>query len=713
MRKLFFLITFVLASCTVAFSQDTKTQYDMKSGYLGIYNSRTNRWVTNPIYNELNRIGSYNGVYYYSAKLNGSWGLLDEKGKTAIDFKFEDINGFQNGFVMVKRNGSWGLADIYNHLIIACEFKGGWMNTSRVCFSPWKGEDRYFEMDELVKIRNTRIRWENEAAEKRKIAEQERVTRERKEKELASFTEYARAYVEPKVNQWQKKGEFEKLSDYQIRVTGPNRTLMIDSLTREAERSFIADHASLHPEKESMKLDIYDSENEVFSIESAKLGTMIVPVPIADGPDFKAHFSALEKRDAEYYISDDKIALASLVFYDKATGKSYTYSNSNALNYNHYIIDPDKYQFELVNVMTAKPVETLTTTSQIIPQKPIVSILLPATDATYTDPNVTIRYQATVYDGSTPTIHIWVNGEEVEAKPNAKVQKKGVSAAWDEVELILPKDKDRLCKVMLSITDGSGFYSENKTISLRYVGEMPKPKLHIFAVGVSEYDSRNLSKLEYAAKDAKDFVATVRSSDLSMYEKLVTPIIFTNEAATKSGIEKGLASLVRDVDQDDVVMLFFSGHGVTDGEDTYFMSVDAEGDEPYTGVDFSLIRKNMTKMIEKKCKVLIFMDACYSGAMYLTKSNLKNITFADSDIIGFYSSTASQTSAEFSKDENGVFTKALISGLKGKAKNKEGEITAYGLGKYISDYVSDKTDGKQSPIVENKVGDFVIYRIKQ
>ena len=567
-------------------------------------------------------------------------------------------------------------------------------------------------MDDLVKMRNARIQADREAAENNARMEKERVEREKKEKELASFTEYARSFVEPKINEWQKKGEFEKLADYQKRVTGPNRTAMIDSLTRVAEKKFIAENASLKPENEEMKLDVYDSENEVFFIESAKLGKMVVPVPIREGPDFKEHFNLLEKRNAVYYIADDKIALASLDFFDKATRKTYHYSNSNALTYNHYSIDPDTYKFDLVNVVTAKPAVVSSANAGIVPQRPIITILSPDNNSQYSDSRITVRYQAVVFDGSKPNLHLWINGMETEATPIPKATSKGVAAGWDEVEIMLPKDKEHPCNIMLAVTDGSGYSSENKTVSLKYIGEVPKPNLHLFSVGVSNYSSPSLTKLGYAAKDAKDFVSTICSSDVSMYDHIAKPTVLTDASATKTGIERGLATLVREVEQDDVVMLFFSGHCTMDGDDAYFMSVDAVSGDPYTGVDFSLIRKNMMKMKDKKCRVLIFMDSCYSGAMFNTKSDLKSITFAQHDIIGFYSSTSSQVSAEFSKDENGVFTKALIEGLKGKAKNKDGEITTIGLQKYVSDYVNKQTSGRQSPIVENKQGDIILYKVK-
>lgn len=713
MKKLFLALLLSILPC-LAFAQETYFKYE-GNGYR-LYNSRTGRWMSNESYKDYRNMGPYAGTYYYGVYKSNLWGIMDETGKLTVNYRFEDIGGglAENGFLRVKNNGSWGLADVFGHIIIGCRYKYGYLYSSCVKFFDWKDNKEYtWRMDQLVAMRDNIIKDEKAREELAAKAAEEKAERERKEKELASFTQYAKAYVEPLINKWQLKGEFEKLSDYQKRVTGPNRSAMIDSLTRVAETRFIEEHTALKHETRPMKLDLYDSENEVFFIESPILGKMIVPVPIADGPNFKSHFNNLEKRNPVYYIENDKIALAKLEFYDKAADKSYYYNNRQALNYNHYEINPDRYSFELVSVLTAKPAEAAAANQTARPQRPIISIIAPGNNTTYSSPLVRIRYQATVFDQSTPTLHVWVNGSETEfVTKSGKPKSKGVAANWEEIELTLPKDREHPCNIMLSITDGSGYSSENKTISLSYVGEMPKPKLHIFSVGISNYQSSTLSKLGYASKDAKDFVNTITSSDVSMYEEIVAPVILTDKDATKSNIEKGLSNLTKTVGQDDVVFLYFSGHGMLDGEDAYFMSVDASSEEPYTGVDFALIRKNMVKLKDKKCKVVIFMDACYSGAMFNAKSNIKNITFADNGIIGFYSSTASQTSAEFSSDGNGLFTKALIEGLKGKAKNKDGEITTFGLQKYISDVVNQKTGGKQSPIVENKLGDLVLYKIK-
>lgn len=161
-------------------------------------------------------------------------------------------------------------------------------------------------------------------------------------------------------------------------------------------------------------------------------------------------------------------------------------------------------------------------------------------------------------------------------------------------------------------------------------------------------------------------------------------------------------------------MLFFSGHGVKQDDERYFMTSNASAEEYYNGLEFGFIRRRMSDMYESKlCRVLVFMDACHSGAMLGAKGYTKDITLASPGIIGFYSSTASEQSAETDKLQNGVFTRVLLDGLKGGAVDKDGQVTIYQLDSYIKTQVSERTKGKQSPIVENKEGDAVLFHINK
>ena len=90
----------------------------------------------------------------------------------------------------------------------------------------------------------------------------------------------------------------------------------------------------------------------------------------------------------------------------------------------------------------------------------------------------------------------------------------------------------------------------------------------------------------------------------------------------------------------------------------------------------------------------------------------ETFSMAEPDIIGFYSSTEAQKSNESEQWENGIFTKALLEGIKGKAVDEEGNITLDALELYIRNQVRQATNGRQMPIFENRQGNFILFEKK-
>lgn len=330
---------------------------------------------------------------------------------------------------------------------------------------------------------------------------------------------------------------------------------------------------------------------------------------------------------------------------------------------------------------------------------PSMRIILPKDGADYTSSEVTFTYEAKTADGSAPEILAYINGEP---QPRTK----GIKRVGSQITLSLPRVED--CRVQLIAKDKNGQNSDPAVVLLHYRGNRPKPNLRVLAVGVSDYDQKDL-KLQHAAKDATDFANVVSKMHTSMYT-IKTPQVILDKNATDKNIKKGLSSLVGQVEQGDVVMLFFSGHGSKEGGETYFLSSNAESNDLFSSaVNFDEIRSAVKRLKDRKCRVLIFMDACHSGALYGQKSVAESYALSEPGVIGFYSSTETQKSNESEQWNNGIFTKALIEGLRGQAKDKDGNITIDELERYIRESVRKATKGKQMPIFENKQGNFILF----
>ena len=341
--------------------------------------------------------------------------------------------------------------------------------------------------------------------------------------------------------------------------------------------------------------------------------------------------------------------------------------------------------------------------------KPTCQILSPLTGGTYGTNTIRLRYNTNLSKGNY-TVMFFVNGREVEPIVTG-VEKGAKVEQGEEVELPMPQTLGEVV-VGIRIQDVNGIWADPQSIKMMYVGQKPKPTLHIFAVGVSEYPATDLQDLNYADKDAQDFVRAITHSDLRMYNNIDATIILNKEATT-SNIRTKLSDLSRNVKPDDVVMLFFSGHGINENEERYFVTYDASAQHYYNGVEFDFIRKRMKDMVNKHSHVIVFMDACHSGAMFGTKGNTKGITLATPGVIGFYSSTSDEKSAEIEDLGNGVFTRAILNAIDGRIANEEGEITAQQLWDFILTYVREKTNGRQTPIYENNIGEYVLLHVKK
>lgn len=743
MKRLLLLLAVLVVACVEMSAQYVSTASEYSNTYkrtlYGLKNNSTGKWAVSPKYLAIEFMGTYEGVQYYALMdMNRQWGFMTSKDftKMKVPHQFDAVirSVFTHAgvpIVEVKKGALWGCIELYTD---ECEYIFPLKYSSTVAGGNYslKKSDNSWEAYRWTDVQGKFDQVKNKKAiaeEKRKQEEasqrrMEEIRREvqAREARLASFTTYAKTYVTPIINQWQQKGEFEKMSDYQARVTEENRKKMIAELTKKAEQNFIEEHKKLNPLL-VMSVEAYDAENEVFSIRSEMFGSLLISVPIADGQEFKRDFNMMTKSDAEYFVQNDKLALRSLVFRHPKTNKSYKYSNSAGLNYVQYEINP-----ALLGIEDIKIPQTSTSASSITyassannvksAVKPICKILSPSNGSTYDTDEVTISYQVITGAGLSYQLKVSVNGEEV-VPVHINGNSKGVGAATGKsLRIKVPRKADTPCNISMWVVDSQNTLGDPKNLRLIYTGGVAKPKLHLFAVGVSDYSTADgLSNLKYASKDAKDVVNTISSPNLyaNLYSDVVTNIM-TDEKATRNNVLTEMMKLVSNVGQGDVVVLFFSGHGVKeDGSgDTYYMTYDSAANAPFTGINFSDIKRRIQTLTDqKKCHVLLFVDTCHAGSMYGMKGSTVELSMKMPGLVGFYSSTSGQQSAELDNIQNGVFTSAILEALNGKAQVGEEGITIHGLESYVKNRVKALTNNRQDAIVENNLGDAVIFGAKK
>jgi len=258
------------------------------------------------------------------------------------------------------------------------------------------------------------------------------------------------------------------------------------------------------------------------------------------------------------------------------------------------------------------------------------------------------------------------------------------------------------------IAENRNAASEPATVSLKWSKKVKedeftiKPKLYVLAIGVSKYEDKNLT-LQFAAKDASDFAASLLLQKGGLYRDVVVKVL-TDEKATKDEIIDGFEWISKETTSNDVAMVFLAGHGINDsGGVYYFLPVNANLERlRRTAVPFTEMKNTVTSLAGK---TILFIDTCHAGNVMGARAVAPDITgivnelaSAENGAVVFASSTGKQYSFEDPTWGNGAFTKATVEGINGKADyTGKGKITINMLDLYISERVKELTKGKQTP----------------
>ncbi|MCK5720489.1 MAG: caspase family protein [Thiomargarita sp.] len=352
---------------------------------------------------------------------------------------------------------------------------------------------------------------------------------------------------------------------------------------------------------------------------------------------------------------------------------------------------------------------------QLLP--PVITLLSPQEGDNFDKPTINIRYQIRSPSGEPITsLRIRIDGRIVETKKqNFKTNKEYI------IQLAVPK-RD----INLAIIAKNRYTTSEPAMANLYWQGLEKdetfeikPKLYVLAVGVSNYDNSML-KLDYAAKDARDFANFFKfQKDSSLYREIEVKLLAD---ATKDDILQGLKWIEQKTTRNDVAMVFFAGHGVNDNNNRYyFFPRDINIDRlKQTGLAYHVIKNTITVLAGKS---IFFVDTCHSGNVIGSRGDMADIdkivndlTKAENGVVVFASSTGKQSSFENTAWKNGAFTKALVEGLNSSADyTKDGNISINELDLYLSERVKKLTNGEQTPTTSKPttIPDFLIAVVKK
>lgn len=233
----------------------------------------------------------------------------------------------------------------------------------------------------------------------------------------------------------------------------------------------------------------------------------------------------------------------------------------------------------------------------------------------------------------------------------------------------------------------------------------------------NNYPNSN-NELKFAVADASKIKEILENKNICGFDEVVYLQDTTSKVAS-TAIERILKKA-----DDDLIFIYFSGHGKTDFEHNLCLMFSDTDEETLltSSLTFDFISKCMR--FPSKKSVVIVLDCCYSGVAGIrdmgsdVMGSLKKYTGSGTVILTSTGSIGASTAREDEKLGHGIFTNYLIEGLEtGNAdKNLDGYISIDEL----YDYAFEKTkeNCSQFPKREGSIeGTFLIgiypQRIKE
>jgi hypothetical protein len=222
-------------------------------------------------------------------------------------------------------------------------------------------------------------------------------------------------------------------------------------------------------------------------------------------------------------------------------------------------------------------------------------------------------------------------------------------------------------------------------------------KKYALVVGVRDYESSKLDPLRYTENDAEDLAAVLEKQGGFVVRLLTTArgAKVKADAPTSANLRAEIKALLANKVRDDTVLIALVGHGIafkfnnSEKEDSYFCPCDARLNDVSSLISFARLFGDLD---DTGAGVkLLLSDASRNDRAVGRTVDSDSIPRLPRGMAVLFSCMRGERAFETPKlgTGHGIFFFHVIDGLKGKARNKRGEVTWSSLADHVIDKVSD------------------------
>ncbi|MFM7877817.1 MAG: caspase domain-containing protein, partial [Microcystis panniformis] len=236
-------------------------------------------------------------------------------------------------------------------------------------------------------------------------------------------------------------------------------------------------------------------------------------------------------------------------------------------------------------------------------------------------------------------------------------------------------------------------------------------------IGVSEY-SEGLRPISSAILDVEAMRRVLEHPDMGAFDQ-VTDQVTVLRNPDKGSMEKAVEVLFADRQRDDLVLLYFSGHGLKAQNARFFLSTRETGRDQKgnfrraTALAASKLQEYITD--SRSQRQIIILDCCFSGAL-VQGMPIKGEFNIQEELGGkgraiLTSSSPIEYSFESEDNDLSIYTKYLVEGIETGAADKDGDqlISVNELHEYASERVKEDAPAMTPKFYLSLEGDDTIY----